>query len=68
MMDSNPCQLVSYCVVHWDVCAGKHRSTQVQLGAHTRQGTALEWEIRWLQADLEATISFTRERAREVRK
>jgi len=41
-----------------DVRAGKHRPTQIQVGAQTSQGAALERDIRWLQAHLESTISF----------
>jgi hypothetical protein len=53
-------------VTHRDVRAGKHRPTEIQVGAQTSQGAPLEWEIRWLQADLESTISLADERAREV--
>jgi hypothetical protein len=57
---------VGYLVVHRDVRARKHRPTHIQVGAQTSQGTPLEREIRWLQADLESTISLADEHAREV--
>ena len=59
---------VGYRVVHRDVCTGKHGAPQIQLGAQTSQGAAVEREIRWLQTDPESTIRLTDERAREVRK
>jgi hypothetical protein len=57
---------VGYLVVHRDVRAGKHRPTEIQVGAQTSQGAAVERDIRWLQAHLESTISLADERAREV--
>ena len=57
---------LGHLVVQRTVRAGKHRPTQIQVGAQTSQGAALERDIRWLQAHLESTISLAHERAREV--
>ena len=59
---------VNYFVVQPAVCTGKDRLTQVQVGAQTSQGAALEWQIRWLQADPQSTIRLADERARELHK
>ena len=42
--------------------------TQVQVGTQTSQGAAVEWQIRWLQADPQSTIRLADERARELHK
>jgi hypothetical protein len=68
LVSSSGWHAVGYLVVHGDVRAGKHRPTQIQVGAQTSQGAAVERKIRWLQAHLESTISLADERAREVRK